>query len=209
MARGRPSGTPTRRTSRSEVLPELLALVEGARTEESYFVYWHRRNRRRVRVKIDEFHGGPVQLVERAVRAKKQGQREERRGRGRAYDEIWCVFDVDEHPHLPDAIQRATDNGIKVAVSNPCIELWFILHYEDQTAHIERRSAQAQAQALLQCSKALTQEAFNAMADRYDDAVRRAKFLDKKHRDDGSPSRANPSSEVWRLVDRIRLPSFE
>jgi hypothetical protein len=169
-------------------------------------VYWWRRNRATVRVKIHEFHGSPAALVERAVKEKKAQLREAKRGGGRPYDEIWCVFDVDEHPHLPDAIQRAEQNGIRVAVSHPCFELWFILHFEDQTAHIERHPAQARAKTLLGCSKVLTEDAHSMLAERYADAVKRARGLDKKHDGDGSPPRSNPSSEAWKLVDRIQHP---
>jgi hypothetical protein len=148
----------------------------------------------------------PMALVERAVAAKKNEAREARRGRGAAHDEIWCVFDVDEHAHLTEAVLLAERNGIRVAVSHPCLELWFILHYEDQTAHIERHPAQARSRELIRCKKILTTKALEDLADRYQDAVKRAKALDKKHKGDGSPPRSNPSSEAWKLVDRIRYP---
>jgi hypothetical protein len=167
-------------------------------------VYWRRRHRRHVRVRIDESYGEPAQLVDRAESAKKEQLREARRSGGRPYDEIWCVFDDDRRPNLTDAIRRAVQGGINIAVSSPCCELWFILHYQDQTAHIEPKQAQALSRQLLKCSKTLTEQAFEALADRYDEAVRRAKYLDRKHKGDGSPPRNNPSSEVWKLVERIR-----
>ncbi len=181
-----------------------LLFVEGARTETDYFKHWYRLHRERVIVAIDDFHGGPAQLVDRAIAAKKEQLYEARHGRGRPYDEIWCVFDVDEHPNRHDAIERAARGGINVAVSNPCLELWFILHYEDQTAYIDRKAAQRRAEELLHCSKVLTDQALDALTSRYDDAVTRAVRLDEKHRKDGSSPRSNPSSDAWRLVDRIR-----
>jgi len=113
------------------------------------------------------------------------------------------VSDVDEHAHLGEALSLAARNGIKVAVSNPCFEVWFVLHYEDQAAHIERNDAQAKSFKLLGCKKVLTKSALEGLAQRYEAAVRRAKALDKKHEGDGSPRRSNPSSEVWKLVDQI------
>jgi RloB-like protein len=157
-----------------------------------------------VRVRVDEFHGEPAQLVERAEGAKKGQLREARQGGGRPYDEIWCVFDDDRRPNLTEAIRRAAQGGINIAVSSPCIELWFILHYQDQTAHIEPKQAQALSKQLLKCSKTVTEQAFEALANRYDDAVKRAQYLDRKHEGDGSPPHTNPSSEVWKLVERIR-----
>ena len=37
--------------------------------------------------------------------------------------EVWCVFDIDEHPKVLEASQQAMDNGLKVAISNRCFEL--------------------------------------------------------------------------------------
>jgi hypothetical protein len=178
-------------------------LVEGKRTEDGYFKFWWRRNRDKIIVNIDERNGTPMALVERAVARKAREEREERRGRGAAHDEVWCVFDVDDHPYLEEAILLAERHGIKVAVSNPCFELWLILHYENQNADIGRRTAQARATELIKCKKVLTEAALEALAARYDDALQRAKALDKKHEGDGSQPRSNPSSEVWKLVDRI------
>ncbi|MCB9390355.1 MAG: RloB domain-containing protein [Acidimicrobiia bacterium] len=37
------------------------------------------------------------------------------------------------------------NSAIGVALSNPCFELWVVLHHEDQTAHVDRRSIQQRA----------------------------------------------------------------
>jgi hypothetical protein len=176
--------------------------VEGTRTEEGYFKFWWREHRDTVLVSIDERSGPPMTLVERAIEEKKRETREEKKRQGPAYDEVWCVFDVDEHPYLSEAIGLAEEHGINVAVSHPCFELWFILHYEDQTAYIERRPVQIRARQL-GCKKALSDEALSRLAERYEEARRRAISLDKKHRGDGSVGRSNPSTEAWKLVDRI------
>lgn len=203
MARRHPRGAPRRRTVAVQPRRQLLVFVEGERTEDGYFKFWWRRHRDKVIVSIDGRHGTPMTLVELAVARKEQEQRDERRGRGPAHDEVWCVFDVDTHPHLNDAILLAKRHSIGIAVSNPCFELWFILHYEDRTAHIDGRQARARSAELLGCKKTLTDTALEVLATRYEDAVRRAKALDKKHRGDGSQPRSNPSSEAWKLVDRI------
>lgn len=167
-------------------------------------VHWHRRYRREVNVVIDPFHGGPLQLVQHAVEAKRRSQRDERQGRGRAYDEIWCVFDVDQHPELATATDLARRHGVCLAISNPCIELWFVLHFQDQTAYIERADAQALSKTLLGCEKALTESALTTLDKRVAEARDRAQRLDLKHHGDGSLPGSNPSSGVWRLVEAIQ-----
>jgi hypothetical protein len=114
------------------------------------------------------------------------------------------MFDRDEHPNFDRAIDLANRHGINLAISNPCIELWFILHFEDHAAFIKRQKAQDRSEALLGCSKALSESALSALAERYDQARRRAVKLDEKHEGDGSSPGTNPSSGVWRLIDVIR-----
>ena len=178
--------------------------VEGLRTEEDYLLYWHRLHRTKVNVHIDAFRGAPRQLVERAALAKRKSERDERRGRGRAYDEVWCMFDIDEHPLLHEVRTMASDNGIGLAVSSPCIELWFLLHFADQTAHIERQEAQRRSAERLHCDKALSTDALEALEPRHPEARHRAQALDVKHEADGSPAWTNPSSSAWRIVDTIQ-----
>lgn len=153
---------------------------------------------------MDATGGTPLTLVERAVAAKRDSAREEARSRGRAYEDIWCVFDVDEHPNVPRAIELASQHGIEIVISNPCIELWFILHFEDQTAFIDRHTAQCRSAELLGCKKNLTDAATDRLYEQLDEARRRAQALDAKHAGDGSAPRSNPSSDMWRLIDHVR-----
>lgn len=89
-------------------------------------------------------------------------------------------------------------------ISNPCIELWFVLHFADQTAHIERGVAQRRSRELLGCDKVLTGPALAELSERYVHAKQRAQQLETKHAGDGSPEHSNPSSNMWELIERIR-----
>lgn len=206
VARHRRRGPHHPRTPLQPQPLQILVFVEGERTEEGYFKFWWRHNRDKVIVHIDERNGTPMTLVEYAVARKQHEEREERRARGRAHDEVWCVFDVDTHLKIEEAVELAQRHDIKVAVSNPCFELWLVLHYQDQTASIDRHSAQKLARSHLKCGKALSPQALEALTSRYNEAAKRAKALDKKHEGDDSPPRNNPSSEVWKLVEMIRKP---
>lgn len=177
--------------------------VEGERTEEDYLLHWHRRNRFNVNVRIHPDRGSPRTLIDKAAEEKKKAEREGRRGRGRAYDEVWCVFDVDDHPVLHEVTTKARDNGIHLAISNPCIELWFLLHFGDQTAYIDRAAAQRNSAEHLSCEKSLSAEALAMLEARHEKAETRARALDVKHAGDGSPPGWNPSSGTWRIVNSI------
>lgn len=114
---------------------------------------------------------------------------------------MWCVFDVDEHPHIPDAKQQARDNGILLAISNPCFELWALLHFQDQTAHIERRDAyRLVCEHIAEYVKELP---FEKLQPGYADAVKRAIALEKRHEAAMMDRGSNPSTGVYMLLQSI------
>lgn len=202
MAPRRPSGPP-RRQRQEHPRHELLVLVEGTKTEDGYLLPLRRDLRDHVIITVDTRGGSPLTLVQRAVTIKHEAERESNSGRGRAYDAVWCMFDRDIHPNVPEALALANKHDIQIVMSNPCIELWFILHFEDQTAVIDRHPAQRRSAELLGCKKNLTATATTRLYEFHDDARHRAKELDSKHYADGSPERSNPSSDVW-LIDHAR-----
>lgn len=184
---------------------EILVFTEGT-TEDIYLNSWHRRFRDHVTLKVaDCQYSSPLQIVQLAASRKLQDERDARKNRGAAYDEYWAVFDVDSHPNLDEAIQLAERSGVLVALSNPCFEVWLHLHFNDQTAYIDRADVQRRTREQLGCGKRLTDSALSALESVYLTARERAKKLAEKHVHDGSPRNANPSSDVWILTERARL----
>jgi hypothetical protein len=58
-------------------------------------------------------------------------------------DSAWAVFDGDEHiEQSPDkwrsAIALATKQKIKLAITHPCFEFWYLIHFQDYFAQITR-----------------------------------------------------------------------
>ena len=141
----------------------------------------------------------PMALVKKA--------RPETRANRRAddFDEIWCVFDCDEHPDINRAIHEARQSDIRTAMSNPCFELWLVLHVEDQWAHIHHHAVQRRCSDLrLTDGKKIADDGIVRLRDGYDAAKQRSQALDRMHEQGGAPKGSNPSSGVWRLVDRLR-----
>ena len=146
----------------------------------------------------------PLTLVQAAGHEQRASKRR-RKADGPDFDEIWCVFDTDEHPNLPQALAQAASSGILTAVSNPCFELWLVLHVQDQNAHIDRHGIQRQARALsLTDGKSIRRDNEGLLLANVSSAVGRAKGLDEKHALDDSPLGSNPSSGMWRLVVAIQ-----
>ena len=71
----------------------------------------------------------PWQLIEKAIAYKNSIEGFD------PDDQVWCVFDVDDYwknnqKKFKDAIKKAEENGIELAWSNECFELWLLLHFQ-------------------------------------------------------------------------------
>jgi hypothetical protein len=103
---------------------------------------------------------------------------------------------------VDEARQQARANGIKLAISNPCFELWALLHFQDQSADLSRQAARRQLKHHIpEYEKVLP---FHRLASGYEQAVERAKDLDHRCETAGCPG-GNPSTGVHALTERIRL----
>lgn len=81
----------------------------------------------------EECGSSPRTVVEYARNVKKERARKARQGGPPVYDQVWCVFDRDQHANIDQAVNIAEDNGIEIAISTPCFEVWLILHFEYTT----------------------------------------------------------------------------
>jgi hypothetical protein len=183
--------------------PRFLIVCEGTQTEPEYFKEIRHLERSLIDLTISP-GGVPKTLVERAVEMKKAAVANAKRQKddNQKYDYVWCVFDVDEHPLVPEAQQKARDNSIEVALSNPSFELWALLHFRNQSAHIERGPLHHECKLYMPgYEKRLPTTRLYPLVD---DATQRARDLDhwQVSRDCGG---ANPSTGVYRLVEQIRL----
>ena len=118
------------------------------------------------------------------------------------------MFDVEwprNHPGLSEAIKQARETEIRLAVSNPCFELWLILHFQDHGGWLENNDARRLRRQL----DGSTDKSLDAARylPRIADAVRRAADLDKRHRANGVDiPHNNPSSGMHLLLAAIEPP---
>lgn len=173
-------------------------------TERDYLNHWARLNSG-VRIDWGESGVDPMSLVSRAQAELRQSSVNTRRHGVADFDDTWCVFDVDTHANASQAILTAQRSGISIAVSNPCFEIWLVLHLEDRLGPLSGLEIQRRAsRSGLVRRKSVPEGAWRVLEDNYEDARRRARELDAWHDGNDSPPRSNPSSDVWRLVDRLR-----
>jgi hypothetical protein len=181
----------------------LLVVCEGKVTEPSYIEGFERMARNAtVAVKIHGEHGDPRKLVEIAKRerdsAKARAEKEE--DENLAYDEVWCAFDRDQHERFEDACQMARDNQLELAVSNPCVELWLLLHFRENPGAQHRDHVRKMLKKFLpDYDKHFD---FARAAGRVVEAATRARRLDLEAERLGEPFR-NPTTGFYRLTDSI------
>lgn len=124
---------------------KLVVVCEGEKTEPKYLDDFTKDyNNHLVEVKIIPKGGAPVTLVKKAIEFKKELERTARRTKN-SFDQrfqVWGLFDVDEHPNIPQAKDLARGNDIALGISNPCFELWGLLHIRNHDAPIHRHDLQ-------------------------------------------------------------------
>jgi hypothetical protein len=191
-----------RRRSFREPRARFLIVCEGEVTEPLYLNDVRRAERGIIDLKVVP-GGVPRTVVELAVKMKKESEREakSRKDENLRYDHVWCVFDVDVHPFVPEAKQQAEANAIQVAVSNPCFELWFLLHFQDQTAHIERDKVQHLCRGHMPGYQKTPD--CDALRPHQTEAMERAIHLENWQETRGNAG-GNPSTGVYRLIQQIQ-----
>src|SRR5262249_31336287 len=119
------------------------------------------------------------------------------------YDSVWCVFDVDDHPLLDEAAEMAKKNDIKIALSNPCFELWLLLHLREQPGMKNRKQLRKILKKHVQdYDKDVNLRVY---IGGYDTAVERARKLDELAVSMGKPG-MNPTTGVYNLTEIIIPP---
>ncbi len=182
----------------------IVIATEGTETEPQYFRMFHNT---RVQIEVlptpkDEGdpkrgHSSPDAVLERLMEFEEEYQLDES-------DERWLVIDIDrwEPKMLDDVARSCGQQGFRMAVSNPCFELWLYLHRSDIDAGKKHtaKTLEADLRKLLGSFNKLNlrDEDF---VEYVDDAIKRAKKLDN------IPAQRWPSTlgtHVYRLVESIK-----
>ena len=181
-----------------------MVVCEGRVTEPQYLKEYNRFHRDSVLdIEISKVCGVPKTLVDHAKERKSEATAAAKTERDKylAYDSVWCVFDIDEHPNLPHAIQMANDNGIELAISNPCFELWLLLHFRESPGMQHRdRITKLLTSHVQGYDKSIDYAVYSSGLQ---DAELRAARLGRAAEEAGDPIR-NPTTGVYRLTATMR-----
>ncbi|MCL1883291.1 MAG: RloB family protein [Defluviitaleaceae bacterium] len=208
MPRGRNKRTPH---------PVVIIVCEGAKTEPTYFEKFKKRDKP-LRIEIVKGAKGTSYqaVINMAVEAK-----EKHVGNTETKWTVWCVSDVDADPNTPysqsskndqlsEYAKEAAVRGFNVALSNPCFEIWFLLHFTYTTGHLQNYDAVVKK---LFASEYLpgyqkNSDIFGVLADKQDTAINHAKKLKVYHAEQGRVDymdcSANPYTNVWEIVESLK-----
>jgi len=179
---------------------ETIAIVcEGRKTEDIYFNGIRKEFRlATARLRVVGLGADPLWVVEEAKTFRMD------------YDYTWAVFDVEAagahaipHARLNQAVEEAARAGIRCAISNPCFELWLLLHFRSQTAYLNNEAARAK---IRQCGCGYDAKGFDfaKVWPRHQQAMQNATKLDARQRSTGVDlAERNPWTNVHELVANL------
>jgi hypothetical protein len=158
-------------------------------TERAYFEGLKKLNRNAA-IRIERSGVAPLGLVMYASRLRAR--------RPEAFDEVWCVVDVDDFD-ISAALVVARREAISLAISNPCFEFWLLLHFEACCAPLGKFDHVRKKLERHVPGYDKTKLRFAQFQAGITDAVDRAKVI----ADFEMEHRTNPSTGVWKLVEKF------
>lgn len=137
-----------RRESTRPIANKILIVCEGSKTEPAYFNAIRQTSRlATLQVLIVPSQGktDPCNLVDLAIEKRQELEDDDRWEKG---DRAWVAFDGDEHIEKSldawnKALSRARGQKIELAITNPCFEFWYLLHFQGHFSQITSKKAEA------------------------------------------------------------------
>lgn len=109
-------------------MPSFIVIaVEGDRVEPKYFEMVKEKFKEDVRLEIipSNKKSSPKHILENLTRIKNEYDMS---GSLKTPESFWMVCDVDRHDGLHRVIKQVADEGFRIAISNPCFEVWLFAH---------------------------------------------------------------------------------
>ena len=136
---------PKKRHVKRPLRPVFYIFCEGEKTEPYYLDHYIKKHCigfgsiQLKRIKLDDVvkvpktnKTDPLSLVKLAIKQQKSSP-------SKNDDSFWCVYDRETENEVPakkhiEAFDLAASNGVRVAFSNVCFEVWLLLHRQDGCA---------------------------------------------------------------------------
>ncbi|OKP69291.1 hypothetical protein A3842_26195 [Paenibacillus sp. P3E] len=203
MGRGK-VGKNVRRVGTREPNKRIYILCEG-QTEEAYFNNFKSR-RVNIDVKVAKAkQTDPISLLAEANRIINDKQLDVKSG----VDEIWCIVDLDvavDNDYVVQLLSRAKKHCTNIVYSNPCFEVWFLLHYERLNTNISIKKLIKKLEKYIPNYKK-GECIFTYIGDQTDNAILNAERLEKINAEKIKIlqyKECDPHTEVYKLVKKLQ-----
>ena len=188
---------------------KVFVFGEGAVTERDYFAAMQEKmNKSLIQINYRGGIGVPLTVVEAALQHIKDLARTRKGGRKNSFeknDEIWVIFDRDEHPSFVQAKDICEIKKINFIYCDPCFELWLVLHFQDCDAPTHRKEAQEMAKTLVPGYNPKIRKTgnFDTIMPSLCAAEIRAKKQRLRRREEGKDD-GNPSTNFYEFTEKFR-----
>lgn len=178
----------------------LVIVCEGQKTERIYFNRYKERNSGLCIKTPNSRVTDPINLVNIASSQIQKYGLDLDNG-----DTVWCVFDADNNTNdnIEKAKALAKNKNVKLCLSNPCFELWYLLHFCYFSTYIATNDLQSKLKAHI-ANYDKTKDYFDILLSKRDAAISHSKALKQIHYAKGIDllsSHSNPSTQVFQLVE--------
>lgn len=122
-------------------------------------------------------------------------------------DRAFCVFDTDVDPKKEKNIQNALSyckkQGIETIYSNPCFEIWYLLHYTYSTRSFRNNEEILNALMRYVQNYQKNQDYFESLFPNVYTAIKNAKRLEQYHAENNhiTEMTCNPSTQIYKIVE--------
>ncbi len=183
----------------------ILVAFEGKnKTENNYFSNYRLRDKDYIIKLVPGNETDPINLVNKTIiKVKELGLNLEEN------DRAYCIFDTDlderKNVQIIKARKLAKKYHIIMITSNPCIELWFLLHFEYTTAWLSNNDVINKLKKYYpKYEKNIN--IFPEIKDKVSEAIKNAKQLESFQLDNNKiigMVDANPSTEMYKIVEEL------
>ena len=190
------------------VLPPYTYIVsEGTKTEP----YYIEAMAQVINEKYREFSTGKFVVVEGTGRNTKGLLEYARANVARNFPQaevVWLMYDKDDFPlDNFDNTQYSAEGKkdvreYRVAWSNECIELWFLLHFQELSVNVGREKYRELLKGYCQYEKNM-KSIYDVLRDKTPIAIARAKRQYEAY-GDTAPSQRCPATRVYQLVEELQ-----
>lgn len=193
----------------------ILIVSEGSKTEPLYFNDIrtnHRLYTAHVEVRRSELGTSPIQVVQYAHDLFLNGD-SHKKIQARAFEQVYTVFDRDQHPSYRQALELAKSldgklkNDAKQSItfqaiaSVPSFELWLLLHFEDIKAPLRQNEVMQRLKKHIPDYEKSTKNMYSNTRAHLDVATQRAEKLAEAF--DATTDNTEPYTGIFKLVKKL------